>query len=108
LVGGFSAPYLLVGLNAAGIPELGIAVSSVVGYLQLGVGIATDVEQAKQGSKVPFTIARNVIAPLPNIAKAFLLIPGLPQAVVALAGVFLVDGLCDLATGSLALAADLT
>jgi len=83
-------------------------VSSVLGILQLGVGIATDVEQAKQGSKVPFTIARNVIAPLPNIAKAFLLIPGVPQAAVALAGVFLVDALCDLATGSLALAADLT
>jgi hypothetical protein len=95
-------------LTPAGIPELGIAVSSVVGYLQLGVGIATDVEQAKQGSKVPFTIARNVIAPLPNIGKAFLLIPGVPQAAVALAGVFLVDGLCDLATGSLALAAGLT
>jgi hypothetical protein len=105
---GFAPLICLAVLTPAGIPELGIAVSSVVGYLQLGVGIATDVEQAKQGSKVPFTIARNVIAPLPNIAKAFLLIPGLPQAVVALAGVFLVDGLCDLATGSLALAADLT
>jgi hypothetical protein len=95
-------------LAPVAIPGFGMIVSSVVGILQLGVGVATDVEQAKQGSKVPFTIARNVIAPLPNVAKAFLLIPGVPQAAVALAGVFLADGLCDLATGSLALAADLT
>jgi hypothetical protein len=95
-------------LRPAPIPGFGMAVATVVGYGQLGVGVATDVEQAKLGSKVPFTIARNVIAPLPNIAKAALLIPGEPQATWALAGVCLADTVCDLAVGSLALAADLT
>jgi len=66
------------------------------------------VEQAKLGSTVPFTIARNVIAPLPNIVKMALMIPGEPEAAMAMAEVCVVDNLCDLATGSLALAADLT
>jgi hypothetical protein len=89
-------------------PGSGMVVATLIGYAQLGLGIATDVEQAKLGSKVPFNIARNVIAPLPNIAKSALLVPGEPEATACLLGVYVVNTLCDLAVGSLALAADLT
>lgn len=99
---------LALALSPVAIRGFGMIVSSAIGCALVGVGIATDIEQAKLGSKVPFTIARNVIAPLPNIVKTALMIPGEPEAAVALAGVSLVDSYCDLATGSLALAADLT
>ena len=89
-------------------PRFGMVVASVIGCGQLGVGIATDVEQAKLGSRVPYTIARNVIAPLPNVAKSALLTAGEPEAGIALGVVLVADTLCDLAVGSLALAADLT
>jgi hypothetical protein len=99
---------LALALRPVAIPGFGMMVSSVIGCGLLGVGVATDVEQDKLGSKVPFNIARNVIAPLPNIVKSALMTPGEPEAAIALAGVSLVDAYCDLATGSLALAADLT
>ena len=99
---------LALALRPVAIPGFGMIVSSVVGYALLGMGVTTDVEQAKLGSTVPFTIARNVIAPLPNIVKMALMIPGEPEAAMAMAEVCVVDNLCDLATGSLALAADLT
>jgi len=111
-LGNWSAGFLpfvcLLALAPVAIPGLGMTVSTVVGCALLGVGVATGVEQAKQGSKVPFTIARNVIAPLPNIVKMALMIPGEPAAALAFAGVGAADTYCDLATGSLALAADLT
>jgi hypothetical protein len=86
---------------------IGMAVATLIGYAQLGVGVATVVEQAKLGSKVPFTIARNIIAPFPNVVKDFLLIPGEPEAGIALARVLLVDILCTPAVGALTLCADL-
>jgi hypothetical protein len=107
---GFLPPLALLALalRPVAIPGFGMVVSTVLGCALLGVGIATDVEQAKAGSKVPFTIARNVIAPLPFVAKSALMIQGEPQAAIALAVVGGVDAYCDLANGSLALAADLT
>jgi hypothetical protein len=92
-------------------PELkgiGMAVANLIGYAQLGVGVATIVEQAKLGSKVPFIIARNIIAPFPNIVKGFLLVPGEPEATACLFGVWFVNALCDISVGSLTLLADMT
>jgi hypothetical protein len=43
-----------------------------------------------------------------RVARHLILVPGEPEATACLVGVCLADTLCDLAVGSLALAADLT
>jgi len=105
---GFTPLICLLVLALRPVPKrgFGMTVASVVGCLQLGVGIATDVEQAKLGSKVPYTIARNVIGPLANIPKCALwIVKEEPYNLIALGVVAGIDFLCDLAVGALALCA---
>ena len=99
---------LALALRPSSISGFGMMVASVIGTCQFGVAVATIVGQALLGSKVPYTIARNLIAPLPNMAKPILKTPGEPQAAIAFAAVGEVDSLCDLAVGALALCAVLT
>ena len=107
---GFTPFICLLVLALRPVPKkgFGMIVACVVGCLQFAVGVATDVEQAKLGSTVPYTIARNIIGPLANMVKPVLMTPGEPEASIAFTAVAGVDALCDLAVGALTLCAALT
>jgi hypothetical protein len=97
-----------VGGGVVTIPGVGLWVACCLGYLSAGTGLVTDMQLSELGNPSPFLLIRNFIAPLPGTAKPYLLTQGEPEAAVAMAGVGAVDAICDLASGALTLAADLT